>query len=319
MRLEQLKVDYLNYVCHELGLANKTYTTYQSWLNNFIRWLKQNGYAEPTVAEFNTPTLRRYLYYLSTNGLRPRTIRGAFHPLRGLGKYLMASGAIAEDPVRLVTLPKKDAAIRLTVTDEEIERLLEATTRIRDKRKTSLAKAVLGVLVYSGLRRQELLDLQIDDVSLSEKTLLVRSGKGGKSRKLYVADDLVDALAEWTTLYRPKGSSPFLFAIDKSRRLAEEGLRLLLEEIKAIAGLAGSENIKPHSLRHACATRLLRNGADLRSIQSFLGHSSLAVTSVYLHTDEQQLRSVRNLAALTKPGDLSSSSSTRSVRQIVRG
>ena len=91
---------------------------------------------------------------------------------------------------------------------------------------------------------------------------------------------------------------PYLFAIDRQRRLCFRGLHTLVEDIKAIAGFAGRENIKPHSLRHWRATDLMRAGADLRSVQAFLGHTQLTTTAIYLHTDEEQLRNISELTAL---------------------
>lgn len=92
--------------------------------------------------------------------------------------------------------------------------------------------------------------------------------------------------------------------VGQDGRLGENGLHSLLQNAQALAGLAGDPPIKPHSIRHAAATRLLRNGADLRSIQAWLGDSSLAVTSIYLHTDEQQVRKIAPLVFLPRPDAL---------------
>jgi site-specific recombinase XerD len=290
--------DYISYIQHEAGLAKSTYKSYNFWLNSFEKWVVENGYPEPQIADFTPTLLRRFLYALSGRGLRPRTIRGAFHPLKGLSAHLVRVGANATDVSKGVVLPKKDAAIRLTVSDEEIELLLDATQRHRDPKRRAFDLALISVLVYGGLRRQELIDLEIGDINLAEGSILVRAGKGSKSRKVFVHEEATNALRDWMALRPVDARHSYLFALDTNRRIAHEGLRLRLEDIKARAGLAGAPNIKPHSLRHAAATRLLRNGVNLRDIQAFLGHSSLVVTSVYLHSDEEQLR---NTAAHTSP------------------
>jgi site-specific recombinase XerD len=153
------------------------------------------------------------------------------------------------------------------------------------------------VLCFAGLRRAECLALKLDDVNLAKSCIIVRQGKGQKSRTVYPYAACMEALREWLAL-RPQANHDYLFPFDKKRRICNQGLARLLEDIKAIAGLADHDNVKPHSLRHNCATRLLRNGADMRTIQAFLGHSHLSTTSIYLHTDETRLREVASLGGL---------------------
>jgi|SRR5579884_628195 len=301
MKLFDAFQDYFRFIQHEQGVTQATLETYKSWLRHFYRWLEANGYPEPTLDAFSTTTLRRFLYDISGRGYRPRTIRGIFHPLRRFGAFLMAQGVLTENPVSALTMPKKDAAQRLTVSDEEIRQLLDACERQHNPRQVALSRAVLAVFVYAGLRRTELCDLKVGDVDLREKSITVRSGKGRKSRRVFLCADAVDALSAWLTVREKDCQVDYLFMFDRKRRIHEVGLKNMLEQIKAIAGLAGKENIKPHSLRHACATRLLRAGANLRDIQAFLGHSSLQITSIYLHSDEHQLRNIAHLSALQSP------------------
>jgi len=298
MNLYRAIEDYLLFIRHEQGVSSATFKGYRAQLRHFHRWLIENGYPNPGITDYTTPVLRRFLHYLAGKELRPRTIRSYFHPLTGLGRFLMANSLLTENPAKGLTLPKNDAAQRLTVSDEEIRQLLIACERQRHPRRIALCRAVLAVLVYGGLRRQELCDLRVTDADMQEKSLLVRCGKGSKSRKVFLCDDAVTALKEWIAL-RPKAKHDYLFAYDVNRRLCHKGLYTLIEDVKAIAGFAGRENIKPHSLRHAAATRLLRNGADIRSIQAFLGHTQLSTTAIYLHTDEERLRDVRSLTSLS--------------------
>ncbi len=298
MTLHDCIADYLRFLRYEQGAAPTTIKAYQARLHNFQNWLTENGYPNATLDAFNVPTLRRFLYHLGGKGLRPRTIRGFFNPIRSLGAFLVANEALTENPAVKVGLPKKDAALRETVSEEEIRQLLDACERRRNPQQIALARALFSVLIFAGVRRSECLDLKLDDVNLSDGSLLVRNGKGNKSRRVFLCADACSALREWLVL-RPKDCThSYIFAFDRNRRIHHDGLRTLLEEIKAIAGLAGHENIKPHSLRHAAATRLLRNGADIRSIQSFLGHTNLQTTAVYLHSDEERQRDIRELSAL---------------------
>lgn len=298
MKLDTTLSDFLLYLKHEQGATLTTFKQYQSYLHHFLNWIETNGYPDADLSAFHTASLRRFLYYLSEKGLRPRTVRGYFHPLRSFGVFLVREGHLEENPAASVTLPKLDAAQRKTVSDEEIRLLMAACERQRNPARVALCRAVLAVLVYGGLRRQELCDLHLTDADIEEKALLVRCGKGKKSRRIFVCDDCIAALQEWIAL-RPKDCKhPYLFALDRNRRVHHAGIASIVEEVKAIAGLSGHEGIKPHSLRHAAATRLMRNGADLKTISAFLGHSDLRTTNVYLHTDEERLRDVRELTAL---------------------
>ena len=302
MQLTDCIKDYLRFILHERGLSENTHRGYQAQLRHFTRWLQENGHTEPTTDCLTVTLLRRYLYYLSGKGLRPRTIRSNFDPLCGLCLFLITNGVMTENPVKALTLPKKDAAQRLTVSNEEVAGLLEACGRYRVPKVAALNSAALHLLIFSGARRSELIDLQVDDVNLAEKSLLIRAGKGQKSRKVYLPKNAVDAVREYLP-FRPKDCQhPYLLASDRSRRLWHTSLHTLLEDVKATAGFAGRENIKPHSLRHWRATDLLRSGADLKSISAFLGHTQLATTSIYLHTSEEQCRGIAELSTLGGQG-----------------
>jgi site-specific recombinase XerD len=158
------------------------------------------------------------------------------------------------------------------------------------------------VLIFCGLRRQELLDLTVSAINLADQSLLVQQGKGRKARAIYLCDEALAALRECLAFRnRMRCAHDSLFLTEDRRRFGETSLPRMLEEIKAIAGMKGDPRIKPHSIRHAAATRLLRNGADIRSIQAWLGHSQLQTTAIYPHTDEQQVRKIAPLAGLRTP------------------
>lgn len=299
MLLSNAIVDYIAYIRHEKGLSKLTVLHYQSNLRALLRWIKENGFGDaPEVDILTLPTLRRYLYQMSSRGLRPRSINTAFHGPRGLCVFLVENGALTENPMLKLTMPKKDAATRRTVSDDEITLLLDACERQSNPRQIAHTRAVLSALVYAGLRRAEVCDLFLGDVNLKENSLLVRQGKGQKSRKVFVCSDCIDALREWMAVRETDTKHNYLFSIDRNRRVHNQGLASIITNLKATAGLRDHTNILPHALRHACATRLLRNGADLRSIQAFLGHGNLTVTALYLHTNEEQLRNIAELGAL---------------------
>jgi site-specific recombinase XerD len=299
MVLSEAIRDYGECARHELGHTTSTYYTYVCWHRRFARWLAEQGLDDPPIGDVSASLIRRFSYSLSGSNLRPRTIRGALHALRALFAYLVTQKALTENPAAEVRLPKKDAANRLLVTDDDLLKLLDACERQHADFRCVRDRAVLAVFVFCGLRRQELLDLDIGSVNLADASLLVQQGKGQKSRTIYLCPEALTALRDWLAMRQKlvTGHSA-LFVTEDRRRLGEGTLSTLLEEVKAIAGLKGDPRVKPHSIRHAGATRLLRNGADLRSIQVWLGHSQLQTTALYLHTDEQQSRKIAPLAGL---------------------
>lgn len=301
MVLSEAIHDYCQYARHELGHTTATYYSYVSWQRNFAAWLADQGMPDPPIQEVTASVIRRYQYSLSGRNLRPRTIRGALHAVRAVFTYLVEMGVLPTNPAKEVKLPKKDAATRLTVDDDDLIKLLEAAERQRSDFRCVRDKAVLSVLIFCGLRRQEFLDLTVGAVNLKEQSLLVEQGKGQKSRTVYLCDEALAALREWMAIRQQLTCRHYyLFVSEGNRHLGDRSLATMLEEIKAIAGLRGDPRIKPHSIRHAAATRLMRNGADIRSIQAWLGHSQLGTTAVYLHTDEHQVRKIAPLAGLRR-------------------
>lgn len=298
MQLLSLAEDFLQYLRHEQNATPFTCRDYRSQLRHFFAWIAAHGYPQPRLTDFTTPLLRRYQYSLSGRGLRPRTIRGYMTALRSFGTFLCRNGVLAENPALSVRMPKKDAPLQHTVSEEEIEDLLRACERQRNPYRAALCRAVLAALVFGGLRRMELVALETGDVDFTECCLRVRQGKGRKARSVYVCDDCLAALREWLAM-RPKDvAHNALFLSDRRRKLAYNGLATLIEDLKARAGFADRKHIHPHALRRAAATRLLRNGADIRTVQAFLGHSSLAVTSQYLCYEETHAKATRELTAL---------------------
>lgn len=307
--LSQAIETYLAHIRHNMGHSPRTCATYASWLHNFQGWLEAEGYTTQTVADFNALTLNRYLHSHSQAGKRPRTIHSIFNPMRGLGVYLAETGVLPNNPALLVKLPKKDAAIRRVVSRDEVIALLGACERQPSDHDVALARALLNVCVYGGLRRQEMLDLKTGDIDLVDGSILVRCGKGSKSRKVFVCEQCVSALREWQMfrerIPQRKGerqgtalAHDWLWAWNWQKRISAIGAATILTTVKAIAGLKTHKDITFHSLRHFAATNLMRGGADIRSVQSFLGHSSIAVTAMYLHTDEERLRQVAQLGAI---------------------
>jgi site-specific recombinase XerD len=299
VKLKDCIEDYFAFIQHEQRVEQATLETYKSWLRHLYRWLEANGYPDPDLSVFSTITLRRFLYYLSgEKKYRPRTIRGVFYPIKGLARHLVENGALAENPCLSIKMPKKDAAVRLTVSADEVAALLAACERQYKPRQIALSRAILCVLVYGGLRRSELMNLRLSNFNGDEKSILIANGKGNKSRKVFVCETCLAALREWLAMREPDTTTDYLFTFDRSRRVHERGLHTIVEQVKAAAGMADRTTLTPHVLRHFYASHLMQQGAPLTSIQHALGHANLTTTAQYLHVNEQSLREIASLSEL---------------------
>lgn len=269
------------------GLSRAGMKTWCAWLRTYQRFAGSDS----DLRDFHIDPLKSWLLALSNRGLRPRTRRSAIAALRSFGDWLVREGMLATNPALGLVPPKLDAARRELCTDDEVRALLDACDRLASLRRAALGRCVMQILACAALRRCELLALQVGDVNQSDQSITVRSGKGAKARTLFPHPDCLASVRVWM---RERGECrhAFLLDFDHSRRLGDQGLRSLLEEIKAAAGLRGARNVLPHSIRHNCASRLLARHVDLESIRVFLGHSDISTTAVYLHTSEQRLRAI---------------------------
>jgi len=300
MLLSNVTPDYLNYITHELGLSPRTVTCYGSRLRHNARWLEANGYPDPDLTAFSAPVLRRYLYAESTRGLRPRTLRGLFNPLVGLGDFLVAQGLLPDNPARTIVMPKVDAAERKLSLDRDLTALMTALELQADQRKLSFERALFSVLINCGPRAAELLGMKVSHFSPDANTLLVAHGKGEKARTLHPPPDTGSALSEWIIEREKMGCRhDWLWAITVTRRLGYDGLRDTLKEAKARAGLAGNDTIHCHAIRRAFATRMMTRGGSIKAIQAALGHTQTETTFRYLFLAEEGAKVMADIGALS--------------------
>src|SRR4051794_32417588 len=181
MRLSEAHDRFLRYCAAERNHSHETIKAYRQASRRFLEWMKENGHGDPPVTEITPEIGRDYLYYLHTLGIRPRTVLHLFLPLRALYRMLIRQRYVCVNPFQEIELPKKDAAQRLLITEEELELLLEAAGRQADPVRATRDQAVFAVMIFCGLRRSELLNLCRADINLEMGTLLVRHGKEEKS------------------------------------------------------------------------------------------------------------------------------------------
>lgn len=289
---------YAEHIRYERGLSKTTIKHYRNGMSRFLRWLSENGYPEADLSALNPLTLRRYQIHLSEGDRRARAVHSAIQPIRSLCQWLVSTQQLPEDPSAKLILPKKGAAIRHVPTDEQVLNLFAACDRLPSTRQGAMARAVLAVLCFGGLRREECCSLRLMDFDPAGGSLTIRHGKGDKSRRAFLCKQGIDSLKEWLAIREPDCSGDWLFMYDRARRMHFRTIASLLDAVAAAAGLRSNPAVHPHAMRRWSASNLLKNGASIKIVQMHLGHSDVQTTCRYLFAGEEQLRAAAELTGL---------------------
>lgn len=293
---------FLEYLEVDKGLSLTTVKNYHFYLNRFTDFAKQAGVVSP--AKISKELVHRYRLWLnrlenggdlSAGGLKKNTQNYHLIALRGFLKYLVKMDIKSLEPEK-VELAKQEQRQVDFLEGTDLERILDAPLKIdlpEIIRKRD--KAILELFFSTGLRVSELCKLKIENVNLKKDEFTVR-GKGAKLRVVFLSDEARRWLEEY--LKARQDTNPYLFIShdkaaagrDEQFGLTSRSVQRLVEKYAKAAGI--TKEVTPHTLRHSYATDLLMNGADIRSVQAMLGHSSITTTQVYTHITDQQLRDV---------------------------
>lgn len=288
-------VDFLEYLELERGRAERTIRNYDFYLKRFAKWAD-----DPKPKAIDRELVRQYRLWLnrSVEGregkLKKSTQNYHLIALRSFLKYL-AKYDTETLPPEQVELAKQSTRDVEFLERDELERLLDAPEEHSDGLIALRDKAILETLFSTGLRVSELANLEIEQVNLDRDEFTVR-GKGDKPRIVFLSDDAKDALKLY--LDKRKDVSEYMFVphdrakSDRQDRgpLSPRSIQRLIGKYGKAAGI--TKNITPHTMRHTFATDLLMSGADLRSVQSMLGHSSITTTQIYTHVTNERLKEV---------------------------
>ena len=272
----------------EKGLAANSLESYSFDLKHFRTYMEGRPSAPTPPAPED---LSRYLDTLAQNGLSPRSVARRLTTLRNFFRFLLSEGRIAQDPTALLGAPRQWQTLPKYLNGDQIARLLEAPDA---KKPLGLRdRAMLELLYACGLRVSELCSLKLTDLNEDLGFLRV-TGKGSKTRMVPVGQRALSALEEYRQSARPAllkaRSSPFLFVTARGGCLTRQAFWKLIVQHGKRAGIF--HNLTPHVVRHSFATHLLEGGADLRSVQSMLGHSDISTTQIYTHVVRSRLRGV---------------------------
>lgn len=281
----------------ELGRSAHTVRAYRHEASELLRHLREVERIEP--ADLDLPALRSWLGARAETGAAPSSLARSAAAARTFTTWLAGTGQIPTDVGGRLRAPRRGRRLPTVLTAEQAATLMEdgpAAQTASDPRQRALElrdTAVLELLYSSGLRVSELVELDRSGIDRHQHTVRVR-GKGDKERIVPVGIPALDAIDDWLAhgrgaLADPDRAGDALFLGARGARLGARAVRTLLDRRAARAGMP--RHITPHTLRHSAATHLVEGGADLRSVQDYLGHSSLATTQVYTHVSAQRLRS----------------------------
>jgi integrase/recombinase XerD len=278
---------FLSYCRVEKGLAANTLSAYSTDLKHFTEFCRSSGMTScPDAAE-----LRRYVDALQGEGLSSRSIARKLTTLRGFYRFLLDEGRLSEDPAALLSAPRQWQNLPKYLNSKQVEALLGAPPT--DRAQGTRDRAMLELLYACGLRVTELCHSRLTDLNLELGFLRV-TGKGNKQRMVPVGSKAQQSLQEYLSWARgallKSRSSPYLFVTARGGAMTRQGFWKLLRAYGRKAGIF--HDLTPHVVRHSFATHLLEGGADLRSVQTMLGHADIATTQIYTHVVRSRLRGV---------------------------
>jgi site-specific recombinase XerD len=285
--------DFLIHCQVERRLSDLTCRAYQRDVRACLDFLRAGGIA--SLAEIRTPyLLRRFLADEATRRPAPSSQARTVAALRCFFRFCVESEYLERDPAHVLRTPKKREALTDVLDRGELSRLLGVPGRAGvwqrvHEGKRERDRLLLALFAYSGLRRSELLGLNVDDVDLERRLIRVRKAKGGRQRVVPIHPGLMPLFADYSAA-RPTSSDPALFVGVLGRRLTPTIMSLAFRRYATAAGVDRRKRVTPHTLRHVCATELLSAGANLRQIQELLGHKHLDSTQRYTRVNAHQLR-----------------------------
>ena len=293
--------DYLEMLAAERGAGANTIDAYRRDLSDYLAYLARAGLS---VEDVDTATLRGFVADLETRGLSASTAARRLSCVRGFHKFLYAEGAAETDPSAPVSGPRKGRPLPKVLSVAEVDRLLagaQQAAALPDQgpgpaRRARRMACLLELLYATGLRVSELVALPRTAASIDARLLVVK-GKGGRERMVPLTETARAAMA--AHLPSVPEDSPWLFPADsESGHMTRQAFARDLKDAAAAAGLR-ADKVSPHVLRHAFASHLLHNGADLRIVQELLGHADISTTQIYTHVLDDRLKAmVRDLHPL---------------------
>lgn len=288
---ERLLADFFHQLTVEKRSSEHTLKSYQRDIKNLAAYCTSKSLHQ--WADVHQTDIRSHIAHRHRQGISSKSLQRELSAIRSFYNFLLKNRLVETNPAQHIKAPRQARKLPKTLDVDQIAGLLDAgadsVLEIRDL-------AMFELFYSSGLRLSELSGLDLSDIDLPDNSLMVRSGKGGKSRVLPIGSKAAAALQNWL-MQRLKIavlSEPALFISTRGTRLGQRSIELRLAQWCRKKGIA--EHIHPHMLRHSFASHLLESSQDLRAVQELLGHSNISTTQIYTHLDFQHLAEIYDKA-----------------------
>lgn len=289
--MDEILEQYFNHLIIEKGLAQNSLESYSSDLIRFVNFLEKQKIS--TFEDVDTSTILAWMVQLDRSGLSARSRARHLVAVRGFYRYLTGSKKGVKNPVKDIDLPKTGLSLPKIMSVKEVEKLLGMPDLKVPRGQRDLA--MLEVIYGAGLRVSELISLELQDINTDSGYVRVM-GKGSKERIVPIGSHALKAVNAWSNEGRPlmlkKIISPYLFVARAGKPMTRQSFWKIIKKYSLAAGI--SSNVTPHTLRHSFATHLLEGGADLRSVQTMLGHSDISTTQIYTHVSRDYLKTMHD-------------------------
>lgn len=276
--------DYLENLETTKRSSQHTVVNYRRDLQRLINYCQNNQLA--AWQQLTSQDIRRFIAFRHRNGVGSKTLQRELSCIRSFFDYLVKQQHLPHNPAQSVRAPKQARQLPKTLNVDQISGLLDHPAQ-SDLERRDLA--MFELFYSSGLRLSELSALDIHDLDLSEGSVRVRFGKGGKQRLLPVGAKAIRSLENWLAV-RPDYTHQALFTSIRGTRLGQRSIQTRLAHWCRKIGMP--EHVHPHMLRHSFASHLLESSQDIRAVQELLGHSNISTTQIYTHLDFQHLANV---------------------------
>ncbi len=282
------KNKFLKYLQFERNYSAKTIYNYNEDIENFNNYLtrrKLNYYLDKQE-------VREYLKYLSSCNYSSATISRHLSSLRSYYNFLNMKEIIDINPFYNIKNPKKDKKLPMFLTYKDLIIMLKNTNVSNDENLNIRNNFILELIYSTGMRVSEVTNIKLNDIDYNNKTIIVH-GKGNKERIVYFGEVLSDIFAKYLKARKciiKDKKNDYLIINSRGEKITTRGISEIINKILKKSSL--KNKITPHTIRHTFATHLLNNGADLKTVQELLGHSSLSTTGIYTHVSNERLRNV---------------------------
>lgn len=287
MLIEDAAREFCIHLDAERGCSPATIAAYTADIRTFSQFLSGIG-SDPTIEAVTVKTVRDWMAEMASRDLRASTRARRLAGLRSMFDFLLDCEITTANPCRRVRSPRREKQPPVYLSPTECRALLDATDANHYTVLAFRDRAILSIVMFAGLRRNELVNLRVEGVDLPEGTLRVTVAKGKRGRIVPLAPEALAAVADWLEL-RPDAPHDYLFTTRAGQPMSTKDLHRMFHRTLERSGIT-RDGITLHKLRHTCATLLLQQGVDIATLQRLLGHVSIESTATYLHVEMDDLR-----------------------------